>query len=114
MFLYYIFVTQNTMKKITSILILALLLLPDLSHSVSTFFGHSHDICTEDGIHSEEINSECITCIVSTNNFTDTNQLFKTQEILIKDKESLFNYDLVVYHSSSTFKLYGRAPPIMN
>ena len=38
---------------------------------------------------AEEINSECITCIVSTNNFTDTNQLFKTQEILIKDKESL-------------------------
>ena len=99
------------MRKITSILLLTLFLLPDLSHSLSNFFGHSHEICTEDGIHYHENENDCITCIISTKNLTDTNRLSKTWNINVEYKESLSDYKLVVYHSSLTSKLYGRAPP---
>ena len=100
------------MKKITSILILALLLLPDISHSISTFFGHSHEICTEDGIHYHENENDCITCIFSNNNFTDTNQLSKNLNINVECKESLVYLINSVYRKLSTLNLSSRAPPI--
>ena len=100
------------MKRQISILFLALLLSPTIISSSITLMGHSHEVCTEDGIHHHDQIIECELCLFNNINAKKFSQL-------LNEYQNFENYYIHIYNSNDIvylFKLltlsnHKRGPP---
>ena len=65
---------HSMLKKVLSYFLFFVFITPSVFEVIKTLEHHSHEECTEDGIHKHEIHIECSIC--SFNNINESTLLF--------------------------------------
>lgn len=102
------------MRKYISLLLLLLFLSPTIISSSVTLMGHSHEVCTEDGIHHHDIKEECDFCLFNTLNKSTFFQLQtnNTKQKIISEKNIKPFYSIYLFNEIG-FSFTKRGPPIV-
>ena len=100
------------MRKYISLLLLLLFLSPTIISSSVSLMGHSHEVCTEDGIHHHDQIIECELCLFNNINSKTFSQLLNEYQNFENYYSHIYNSNEIVYlFKLLTLSKYKRGPP---
>ena len=101
------------MIKYISILFLFLLLSPSIIESSLFLIGHSHEVCTEDGIHYHDQVDQCDLCLFNSINLKSFAKTLSYDSNRGDYYINTFSINEIVYLSKQLFfSFLERGPPL--